>query len=114
MPYYKENTLFKTKNNRLHIFQRKDAKTNNWYGRTFIEGKQTQTSSNTADKSKAIIILEQWFDRLHFKKSEGIQVHAKTFIQCAKEFIEFIRLVMMLLKIFYYGKTNKHKKNLRY
>jgi integrase len=91
MPYYKENTLFKTKNNRLHIFQRKDAKTSNWYGRTFIEKKQIQTSSNTADKSKAIIILEQWFDRLHFKKSEGIQVHAKTFIQCAKEFIEFIK-----------------------
>jgi hypothetical protein len=62
MPYYKENTLFKTKNNRLHIFKRKDAKTNNWYGRTFIEGKQTQTSSSTADKNKALIILEQWFD----------------------------------------------------
>ena len=29
MPYYKKNTLFKTKSNRLHIFQRKDAKTNN-------------------------------------------------------------------------------------
>ncbi len=56
MPYYKENTLFKTKNNRLHIFQRKDAKSNNWYGRTFIEGKQTQTSSSTSDKNKAIII----------------------------------------------------------
>jgi integrase len=91
MPYYKENTLFKTKNNRLHIFQRKDAKTNNWYGRTFIEGKQTQTSSSTSDKNKAIIILEQWFDRLHFKKSEGIQVHSKTFIQCAKEFMEYIK-----------------------
>jgi integrase len=91
MPYYKENTLFKTKNNRLHIFQRKDAKTNNWYGRTFIEGKQTQTTSNTSDKNKATIILEQWFDRLHFKKSEGIQVHSKTFIQCAKEFMEYIK-----------------------
>jgi len=91
MPYFKENTLFKTKNNRLHIFLRKDAKTNNWYGRTFIEGKQTQTSSSTSDKNKAIIILEQWFDRLHFKKSEGIQVHSKTFIQCAKEFMEYIK-----------------------
>ena len=29
MPYYKKNTLFKTKSNRLHIFQRKDAKINN-------------------------------------------------------------------------------------
>ena len=76
MPYYKENTLFKTKNNRLHIFKRKDAKTNNWYGRTFIEGKQTQTSSSTSDKNKAIIILEQWFDRLHLKK-----VKAYKFIQ---------------------------------
>ena len=91
MPYYKENTLFNTKNNRLHIFKRKDAKTNNWYGRTFIEGKQTQTSSSTSDKNKAIIILEQWFDRLHFKKSEGIQVHSKTFIQCAKEFLEYVK-----------------------
>jgi integrase len=91
MPYYKKNTLFKTKKNRLHIFQRKDVKTNNWYGRTFIEGKQTQTSSNTSEKNKAIKILEQWFDRLHFKKSEGIQVHAKTFAQCAKEFIEFVK-----------------------
>jgi integrase len=91
MPYYKEKTLFKTKNNRLHIFKRKDAKTDNWYGRTFIEGKQTQTSSSTSNKNKAIIILEQWFDRLHFKKNEGIQVHSKTFAQCAKEFIEFIK-----------------------
>ena len=91
MPYYKKNTLFKTKSNRLHIFQRKDAKTNNWYGRTFIEKRQTQTSSNTSKKSKAIIILEKWFDRIHFKNSEGIQVHAKTFAQCAKEFIEFIK-----------------------
>ena len=91
MSYYKKNTLFKTKNNRIHIFQRKDAKTNNWYGRTFIEGKQTQTSSSTSDKNKAIIILEQCFDRLHFKKSEGIQVHAKTFAQCTKEFIEFVK-----------------------
>ena len=91
MSYYKKNTLFKTKNNRIHIFQRKDAKTNNWYGRTFIDGKQTQTSSSTSDKNKAIIILEQCFDRLHFKKSEGIQVHAKTFAQCTKEFIEFVK-----------------------
>jgi hypothetical protein len=53
MPYYKEKTLFKTKNNRLHIFKRKDTKTNNWYGRTFIEGKQTQTSSSTSNKNKA-------------------------------------------------------------
>ena len=29
MSYYKKNTLFKTKSNHLHIFQRKDAKTNN-------------------------------------------------------------------------------------
>jgi hypothetical protein len=91
MAYYKKNTLFKTKNNRLHIFKRKDAKTDNWYGRTFIEGKQTQTSSSTINKSKAIVILEKWFDRLHFKKNEGIQVHSKTFAQCAKEFIEFIK-----------------------
>jgi integrase len=114
MPYYKENTLFKTKNNRLHIFKRKDAKTNNWYGRTFIEGKQTQTSSSTSDKNKAIIILEQWFDRLHFKKSEGIQVHSKTFIQCAKEFIEHVKSDMSRAPISRTSITSRFKTILQY
>ena len=114
MPYYKENTLFKTKNNRLHIFKRKDAKTNNWYGRTFIEKKQTQTSSSTSDKNKAIIILEQWFDRLHFKKSEGIQVHSKTFIQCAKEFIEYVKSDMSRAPISRTSITSRFKTILQY
>ena len=114
MAYYKKNTLFKTKNNRLHIFQRKDAKTNNWYGRTFIEGKQTQTSSSTSDKNKAITILEQWFDRLHFKKSEGIQVHSKTFIQCAKEFIEHVKSDMSRAPISRTSITSRFKTILQY
>jgi hypothetical protein len=83
MAYYKKNTLFKIKSNRLHIFKRKDSKTDNWYGKTFVDNKQTQASSNTINKSKAILILEQWFDRLHFKKNEGIQMHSKIFAQCA-------------------------------
>ena len=91
MGYYKENTLFKIKNDRLHIFKRKDAKTDNWYGRTFIDGRQIQKSSETADKDKAIDILGIWFERLHFRKSEGIQVHSKTFYECAIEFIDFVK-----------------------
>ena len=47
MPYYKKNTLFKTKKNRLHIFQRKDVKTNNWY---FILLKAIQNNDNFQNK----------------------------------------------------------------
>ena len=74
MPYYKENTLFKTKNNRLHIFKRKDAKTNNWYGRTFIEGKQTQTSSSTSDKNEAYKRAEKVFYSEFRKEFEYVTI----------------------------------------
>ena len=64
MTYYKDNTLFKRRDGRLHIYKRKDKKSENWYARTFIDKKQIQISSKTSNKKQAIKILEKWFDRL--------------------------------------------------
>ena len=37
MTYYKDSTPFKRKDDRLHIYKRKDKKSENWYARTFID-----------------------------------------------------------------------------
>ena len=57
MTYYKDNTLFKRKDGRLHIYKRKDKKSENWYARTFIDKKQIQISSKTSNKKQAINIF---------------------------------------------------------
>ena len=61
------------KNNKLHIYVRKDKykgelKSNNWVGRTYINGKQKVSSSGTTNLEEAIPILEKWFDELQTEK----------------------------------------------
>jgi len=61
-------------------YKRKDKKSENWYARTFIRIKnKLQISLKTSNKKQAIKILEKWFDRLHFRLAEGLQVHQSTF-----------------------------------
>jgi len=91
MTYYKDNTLFKRKDGRLHIHKRKDKKSENWYARTFIDKKQIQISSKTSNKKQAIKILEKWFDRLHFRLAEGLQVHQSTFEDCLSIFLNELK-----------------------
>ena len=91
MTYYKDDTLFKRKDGRLHIYKRKDKKSENWYARTFIDKKQIQISSKTSNKKQAIKILEKWFDRLHFRLAEGLQVHQSTFEDCLSIFLNELK-----------------------
>ena len=91
MTYYKDNTLFKRKDDRLHIYKRKDKKSENWYARTFIDKKQIQISSKTSNKKQAIKILEKWFERLHFRLAEGLQVHQSTFEDCLSIFLNELK-----------------------
>ena len=61
------------KNNKLHIYVRQDKykgelKSNNWVGRTYINGKQKVSSSGTTNLEEAIPILEKWFDELQTEK----------------------------------------------
>ena len=61
------------KNNKLHIFVRQDKykgelKSNNWVGRSYINGKQKVSSSGTTNLEEAIPILEKWFDELQTEK----------------------------------------------
>ena len=63
------------KNNKLHIYVRQDKykgelKSNNWVGRTYINGKQKVSSSGTDKLEEAITILEKWFDELQTEKVE--------------------------------------------
>jgi len=62
------------KNNKLHIYVRQDKykgelKSNNWVGRTYINGKQKISSSGTTNLEEAIPILEKWFDELQTEKT---------------------------------------------
>ena len=61
------------KNGKLHIYVRQDKykgelKSNNWVGRTYINGKQKVSSSGTTNLEEAIPILEKWFDELQAEK----------------------------------------------
>ena len=61
------------KNGKLHIYVRQDKykgelKSNNWVGRTYINGKQKVSSSGTTNLEEAIPILEKWFDELQTEK----------------------------------------------
>ena len=64
------------KNGKLHIYVRQDKykgelKSDNWYGRTYIDGKQKIFSSGTTDLEKATSILEKWYDDLQAKKIQN-------------------------------------------
>ena len=61
------------KNGKLHIYVRQDKykgelKSNNWVGRTYINGKQKVSSSGTTNLEEAIPILEKSFDELQTEK----------------------------------------------
>ena len=75
------NTIHK-RNGKLHIYVRQDKykgelKSHNWVGRTSIDGKQRIASSGTTDLEKATVILEKWFDDLHFKKEQSNSILKK-------------------------------------
>ena len=71
------------KNNKLHIYVRQDKykgelKSNNWVGRTYINGKQKVSSSGTTNLEEAIPILEKWFDDIHANKGKEEQPTQET------------------------------------
>ena len=82
------------KNGRLHIYVRQDKykgelKSHNWVGRIYIDGKQKIVSSGTTELEKATIILEKWYDELHFSRKHGIQIHDNSFKDCLSEFLKY-------------------------
>ena len=84
-----------TKNGKLHIYVRKDKykgklKSNNWVGRTYIQGKDKIKSSGKSDFKQAKKVLEHWYDNLQFSVSHNIQIHDNSFKDCASEFLKYI------------------------
>ena len=65
MTYYKDNTLFKRKDNRLHIYKRKDKKSENWYARTFIDKKQIQNGVSATDIAKNLDTSTEMIDKFY-------------------------------------------------
>ena len=63
MSFYRNNTLIKRKDGRLAIGKKdKSYKTENYYGRFYVDGKQVSISSRTSNKKEAIKILEQHYE----------------------------------------------------
>ncbi len=95
MKHFVEGIL-KKKNGKLHIYVRSDKykdklKSNNYYGRTYIDGRQKIKSSETKNKAEAIKILEKWYDTIHIKKELGIGVHESNFKDCLKKYLEDLK-----------------------
>ena len=72
MKHFVEGTYLKKKEGKLHIYVRSDKyknklRSNNYVGRTYIDGKQKIISSKTNNKAEAIKILEKWYDTIHIK-----------------------------------------------
>ena len=93
MSWYRTGFYFTSKNGRLHIYKKKSKykgkyKSNNWYGRTFVQNKQVEKSSGTEVKSKSKIVLDSWYDELQFKQKHNMNVHVKTMEECFKEFVK--------------------------
>ena len=92
MSWYRTGFYLTSKEGRLHIYKKKAKykgkyKSNNWYGRTFIQDKQVEKSSGTEAKSTAKKILDTWYDELQFKNKHKMNVHVKTMDECFKEFV---------------------------
>ena len=56
MKHFVEGTYLKKKNGKLHIYVRSDKykdklRSNNYFGRTYIDGKQKIISSKTSNKA---------------------------------------------------------------
>ncbi len=92
MGIYRKGTNFTIREGKLTIFL-KDLKykTDNWYGRFFIEGKQVEKSSGVKNKKQSIKILGQIFDDYFSKQRLGLVVHSKTFKDCWKEYCEDVK-----------------------
>ena len=87
--------IFTTKDGKLHIYVRQDKykgklKSNNWVGRTYIQGKDKIKSSGKSDFKQAKKVLEHWYDNLQFSVSHNIQIHDNSFKDCASEFLKYI------------------------
>lgn len=86
-----KNNIISRKNGRLHIYKRKDDKSGNYVGRTYILGKDKVKTSGTRNKKEAIKILEQWYDKLQYKVELGLNVHEIGVRQSVDLFIKHIR-----------------------
>ena len=87
MSFYRNNTLIKRKDGRLAIGQKeKSYKTENYYGRFYVDGKQVSISSRTSNKKEAIKILEQHYEDYQAKKRLNLIVHSKSVKDCWKEY----------------------------
>ena len=92
MGIYRKGTKFRIREGKLTIFQKdKKYKTDNWYGRFFIESKQVEKSSKSKNKKESIKILGQIYDDYFSKKRLGLVVHSKSFKDCWKEFCDDIK-----------------------
>ena len=74
------------KDGKLHIYVRTDKyngkiKSDNWVGRTYIQGSDIVKSSGTTDFNKAKQILFKWYDELQFKKKHNIEVHKRDWLE---------------------------------
>jgi integrase len=92
MSWYRTGFYFTSKEGRLHIYKKKAKykgkyKSNNWYGRTFVQNKQVEKSSSTEAKSSAKRILDTWYDELQFKNKHNMNVHVKSMDDCFKEYV---------------------------
>lgn len=79
------------KNKRLKIYKRDDDKSGNYVGRTYIDGKDKIKTSGTKNKKQAIKILEEWYDKLHYRLEMGMNVHDINVKKCVDSFIKHIR-----------------------
>jgi len=92
MGIYRQGTNFTIREGKLTIFQKdKKYKTDNWYGRFFIESKQVEKSSKSKNKKESIKVLGQIYDDYFSKKRLGLVVHSKSFKDCWKEFCDDIK-----------------------
>ena len=71
MSHFVKGSYLKKKNGKLHIYIRNEKyknklKSKNFVGRTYIDGRQKIISSKTSNKTQAIKILENWYDKLQF------------------------------------------------
>jgi len=86
------NKVHHFKDNKLHIYIRTDKyngkiKSDNWVGRTFIQGKQKIVSSKTKNFKKAKDYLFKWYDDLQFQKKHNIQIHTSSVKDLYQQFL---------------------------
>jgi integrase len=85
----RDTTIHNIRNNKLHIHKRRDGKSDNWIGRTYISGKQIQESSRTSKLSDAKRILGKWYDELVVKNKYGLVIHDNNVQDSIVEFMKY-------------------------